>query len=113
MVYEMFDALFGNPVIEKIFFTLNLFEECYAYELSKTFGEPVNRFQQQLKRLENGGIIVSRLIGRCRVYAFNPRYPFLNELRALINRGYIFLPDSEKKLFYIKRKRPRRAGKPL
>ena len=109
----MFDALFGNPVIEKIFFTLNLFEECYAYKLSKTFGEPVNRFQQQLKRLESGGIIVSRLIGRCRVYTFNPRYPFLNELRTLITRGYNFLPDYEKKKFYIKRKRPRRAGKPL
>ena len=108
----MFESLFGNPVIEKILFTLNLFEECYAYELSKTFEAPVNQFQQQLKRLEDGGIIVSRLIGRCRVYAFNPRYPFLDELRILINRGYNFLPDSEKEKFYIKRKRPRRTGKP-
>jgi len=109
----MLEALFGNPVIERIFFTLLVYNESYPLGLAKTFNEPVNRFQQQLKRLEEGGIIVSRLIGRVRIYTFNPRYTFIKELKALISRAYEFVPETEKERFYSKRTRPRRAGKPL
>ncbi len=109
----MFEGLFGNPVIERIFFTILVYNESYALGLAKTFGEPVNRFQQQLKRLEEGGIIVSRLAGRTRIYTFNPRYPFLKELKDLISRAYEFVPEAEKERFYRRRTRPRRAGKPL
>ncbi len=109
----MFERLFGNPVIERIFFTLFVYNESYALGLAKTFQEPVNKFQQQLKRLEEGGIIVSRLVGRVRIYTFNPRYAFLKELKALISRAYEFVPETEKARFYSKRTRPRRAGKPL
>jgi len=65
-----------------------------------------------MKRLENGGIVSSRLMGKVRLYTFNPRYPFLRELRQLIESSYKFLPDSEKEKFYRRRTRPRRAGKP-
>lgn len=109
----MLEGLWGNPVIEKIFFTLLRYGEGYPLGMAKTFGEPVNRFQQQLKRLEDNGIIVSRLIGNVRLYTFNPRYPFLNELKALISKAYEFLPEGEKNKYYKKRTRPRRAGKPL
>lgn len=109
----MLEGLFGNPVVEKIFFTISVYNECYALGLAKTFDEPVNKFQQQLKRLEEGGIIVSRLVGRVRIYTFNPRYPFLEELNALISAAYEFIPGKEKERFYSRRTRPRRAGKPL
>jgi len=109
----MLEGLFGNPVIEKIFFTILVYNESYALRLAKTFDEPVNKFQQQLKRLEEGGIVVSRLVGRTRVYTFNPRYVFLKELKALISKAYEFVPETEKESFFVKRTRPRRAGKPL
>ncbi len=109
----MLEGLFGNPVIEKIFFTISVYNESYALGLAKTFDEPVNKFQQQLKRLEEGGIIVSRLVGRVRIYTFSPRYAFVKELKALISKAYEFVPETEKKRFYSKRTRPRRAGKPL
>lgn len=109
----MLEGLFGNPVIEKIFFTIFVYNESYALGLAKTFDEPVNKFQQQLKRLEEAGIIVSRLAGRTRIYTFNPRYPFLKEFRAFISRAYEFVPETEKERFYKKRTRPRRTGKPL
>jgi len=109
----MLEGLWGNPVIEKILFTLLRSGEGYPLGMAKNFGEPVNRFQQQLKRLEDNGIIVSRLIGNVRLYAFNPRYPFLKELKALISKAYEFIPDDEKDKYYKKRTRPRRAGKPL
>ncbi len=108
----MLEGLFGNVVIEKIFFSLFVYKEGYPLGMAKTFDEPVNKFQQQLKRLEESGIIVSRLVGRVRLYTFNPQYPFLDELQALISKAFAFVPDKEKELYYRKRTRPRRKGKP-
>ena len=108
----MLEGLFGNPVIEKVLFTLFVYGEGYPLGMAKTYDEPVNKFQQQLKRLEDGGIIVSRLVGKVRLYAFNPQYPFKVELQALIARAFEFVPDREKELYYRKRTRPRRKGKP-
>jgi hypothetical protein len=104
---------FLTSIIEKILFTLYVYGEGHPLGMAKTFREPVNRFQQQLKRLENAGIIVSRLIGRVRIYTFNPRYPFLEEMKVLIAKALEFLPEKEKDAYYKKRTRPRRAGKPL
>jgi DNA-binding transcriptional ArsR family regulator len=109
----MLEGLFGNSVIERILFTLLVYEEAYALGLAKLFGEPVNRFQQQLKRLEDAGIVASRRVGRTRLYSVNPRYPFRKELMALVAKAFEFVPEEEKRLFYRKRTRPRRAGKPL
>lgn len=109
----MLEGLFGNITVEKILFTLYVYGEGYPLGMAKTFGAPVNMFQQQLRRLENAGIVVSRLVGRVRIYTLNPRYPFLEELKALVARAYEFLPEKEKSAYYRKRTRPRRAGKPL
>lgn len=109
----MLEGVFGNITIEKIFFTLYVYGDGYPLGMAKTFGEPVNRFQQQLRRLENAGIVASRLIGRVRIYTFNPRYPFLYELKALVAKAYEFLPEKDKASYYMKRTRPRRTGKPL
>jgi len=109
----MLEALFGNITVEKILFFLNTYGEGYPLRMAKTFDVPVNRIQQQLKRLEEGSIVVSRLAGRVRLYTFNPRYPFLNELRAFISKAFEFLPEDQKEKYYRQRTRPRRAGKPL
>ncbi|MDP3296484.1 MAG: winged helix-turn-helix domain-containing protein [Thermodesulfovibrionia bacterium] len=109
----MLEGLFGNVTVEKIFFFLNAYGEGYPFGMARVFGEPVNRIQQQLKRLENSGIVVSRLVGKVRLYTFNPRYPFLKELKSLLSKAYEFIPKKEKDKYYRMRTRPRRAGKPL
>ena len=108
----MLEGLFGNIIVEKILFSLFVYGEVYALGLAKAFNQPVNRFQQQLKRLEEAGIIVSRLAGRTRLYSLNPRFPFRKELEALIAKAFEFVPEDEKVAYYRKRTRPRRAGKP-
>ncbi len=110
---NMLEGLFGNITVEKVLFTLHVHGEGYPMGMAKTFGEPVNSFQQQLRRLENAGIVVSRLIGRVRIYTLNPKYPFLSELKTLLARAYEFIPEKEKDVCYRRRARPRRAGKPL
>ena len=109
----MLEGIFGNVIVEKILFTLYVYGEGYPLGMAKTFEEPVNRIQQQLRRLENAGIIVSSLIGKVRVYTFNPRYPLLKDLKALIAKAFEFVPEKEKNAYYRKRTRPRRTGKPL
>lgn len=111
----MLEAITGNSALEKILFYLLKNEKCYGAELQKTFGEALSPFQKALDRLEKGGIVVSFLFGRTRVYEWNPRYPFLKELKSFLSKAYNFLPQEIKEKYYEPkvRKRPRRRGKPL
>ncbi len=108
----MLETLFGNKVIEKILFYLLTYETGYIRGIAKTFSIPVNGISQQLNRLEEGGVIVSRKIGKIRMYYFNPRYPFLPELKALLQKAMDVLPEVEIEKFYRQRTRPRCKGKP-
>ncbi len=109
----MLEPVLGNGTIEKILFTLESYEQAYPSELSKMFDIPVNGIQQQMDRLESGGVVVSSMVGRTRLYQFNPRYPFLKELKALIRRAMEFLSEKEMQQYYRRRTRPRKKGKPL
>lgn len=83
----MLEALFGNRTVERILLFLARYRTGYASDIAATFGIPVNGVRQQLARLEQGGVIVSRLYGRVRLYEFNPRHAFLDELRALLEKA--------------------------
>jgi hypothetical protein len=111
----MLESLFGNPVIEKALFFLIANEKCYPSQLKDAFQIPLYSFQRALGRLEKGGVIVSHREGKTLIYQFNPRYPFLQELKAFLQKAYDFFPEEIKEKYYepIARKRPRRQGKPL
>jgi predicted Zn-dependent protease with MMP-like domain len=49
------------------------------------------------------------------MYHWNPRYPFIEEFKAFIEKAYSSLPEDFKKKYYerVIRKRPRKKGKPL
>lgn len=110
----MLESLFGGKNIEKILFFLLINQSCYGRQLAQTFQQSLSPIQKALNRLENGGIIVSFLHGKTRIYQFNPRYPFLQELKSLLEKAYMFLPAEFKNKYYEPkiRKRPRRKGKP-
>ena len=111
----MLESLFGNPVIEKILFYLIVNQKCYPSQLKNTFQMPLYSFQKALARLEKGGIVVSYKEGKTLIYEFNPRYPFLNELKIFLEKAYAFFPEDIRQKYYEPaiRKRPRRQGKPL
>ena len=111
----MFEILFGNQTIEKILFYLVKNEECYGADLAKRFDSALYGIQRAFAKLERAGILVSFNKGRTRYYQFNPRYPFLKELRALLEKAFIFLPQDIQETYSSQwqRKRPRRAGKTL
>lgn len=111
----MLESLFGNESIERVLFFLLQNETCYALQLKKLFGTALSPLQQALLRLEKGGILASTLVGRTRVFQFNPRYLFRQELRAFLKGVYETLPTEIRNKYYDVpiRKRPRRTGKPL
>lgn len=111
----MLESLFGTPIIEKILFFLIMNKKCYPSQLRETFNNPLFSFQRALARLEKGGVVVSYKEGKTLVYQFNPRYPFLPELKAFLHKAYAFFPDDIREEYYepVIRKRPRRHGKPL
>ncbi len=111
----MLEFLFGNPVIEKVLFYLIVNQKCYPSKLRENFQIPLYSIQRALARLERGGIVVSHREGKTLIYQLNPRYPFLKELKAFLERAYSSFPEEIRQKYYepIERKRPRRQGKPL
>ena len=111
----MLEKLFGNAVIEKILFFILMNEKGYGSELAKALETPLYSIQKALMRLEDAGVIVALQEGKTRVFQFNPRYPFLQELKAFLEKAYKFLPNEYKEQFYEAptRRRPRKTGKPL
>jgi hypothetical protein len=88
-------------------------DEGYAREIARFFDTDLAPIQKQLDKLENGGILVSRAAGKTRLFSFNPRYPMLDELRALLEKTLEFYPDDVRNALTMSRRRPRRRGKPL
>ena len=110
----MLEALFGNATAEKVLLYLQQYEEGYATAIADTFGNvSLNMVQRQLARFERAGLLVSVCKGRTRLFRWNPRYPFINETRALLAKALRSLPREERRRYFTQRRRPRRGGKPL
>jgi hypothetical protein len=108
----MLESLFGSINKERVLAYLTARGEGYARGIADFFGTNLRNIQLQLDNLESGGVLVSRRLGRTRLYEFNPRYPFLEELTALMERALAFYPEEERERLLGGRRRPRRRGKP-
>jgi hypothetical protein len=81
--------------------------------LPDRFSIPVSMVQKQLLKFEASGLLASQLEGRTRVYAWDPRFPLREQMLALLQRALEFLPTRERQRYFpVRRRRPRRAGKP-
>ncbi len=109
----MLETILSSINSERVLVYLVAREEGYAREISRFFNSGLAPIQKQLEKLENGGVIYSKQVGRTRVYAFDPRYPFLQELQVLIKKALEFYPEDVRDQLLMNRRRPRRSGKPL
>ncbi len=109
----MIEVLLGSKNAERVLVYLFMREEGYAREIASFYNTDLKPIQMQLDKFEKGGVLVSRSIGRTRPYEFNPRYPFLNELRALLEKALSFYPAKEQEELTMNRRRPRAKGKEL
>jgi hypothetical protein len=109
----MLEPLLGSTNKERVLLFILARGEGYPREIARFYETGVAPVQNQLETLERGGILASRLAGRTRLYRFDPRYPLLPELQALLERVLTFYPEEERQRLAVVRQRPRRKGKPL
>jgi hypothetical protein len=108
----MLEPILGSTNCERTLIFILARSKGYPREISRFFDVDLSPIQQQLDKLESGGVLVSQTAGRTRLYEFNPRYPFLKELKALLDKALSFYPEEEKNMLLMNRRRPRRRGKP-
>ncbi len=109
----MIEVILGSKNMERVILYVYAREEGYAREIARFYETDLLPIQKQLDKLEAGGVLVSREVGKTRPYVFNPRYPFLNELKALLGKAFLFFPQEEQDKFIMNRRRPRARGKTL
>ncbi len=115
MVYikMMLEGIFGNKTAEKVLLHIFHCGESYATAIARDFKVALNPVVQQLNRLELSGVIISKAVGRTRLYSFNPKSPFMKPVREIIEIAYEGIPLSERQMIFETRRRPRRKGKPV
>ncbi|MBI3737274.1 winged helix-turn-helix transcriptional regulator, partial [Candidatus Sumerlaeota bacterium] len=104
----MLEPILGSVSRERVLIFLQARGEGYAREIARFFDTNLDPVQKQLDKLEVGGVLSSRSVGRTRLYAFSPRYPFQNELRNLLAKAIQFYPKSVEAKLTLARRRPRR-----
>ena len=109
----MIESLLGSKNAERVLIYILAREEGYAREIAGFYKTDLKSIQMQLDKFEKSGILASRTVGRTRPYMFNPRYPFLKEVRALLEKVLSFYPENEREELIMNRRRPRAKGKTL
>ena len=106
-------ALFGSDSAVKTLLFIENYGEGVCSEIARTYDVPASMIQKQLDKFEEGGVLAAKMVGRSRLYTFNPRFYFLPELKSLLGKALNSLPETQIKKYYRNRKRPRRKGKAL
>ncbi|MCX6354089.1 MAG: ArsR family transcriptional regulator [Candidatus Aureabacteria bacterium] len=109
----MLEPLLGSTGAERVLMYILARGEGYAREIARSFGGDPDSIQKQLVKFESGGVLVSKSAGKTRLYFFNPRYPFLKQLKLLLEKALSFYAKQEREKLLMNRRRPRRRGKPL
>ncbi len=109
----MIEALLGSENAEKVLVFILIRGKGYPSEIASFYKVDLYSVQNQMKKFENGGVLVSFLEGKTRIFEFNPLYIFLPELKQLLQKAVSFYPSEEIEKLKMNRRRPRRSDKPL
>jgi DNA-binding transcriptional ArsR family regulator len=110
----MLDKILGSKTAQKMFLHLYHHGESYPSAVAKDFKMSLGQVQRQFDRFEEAGLIISRLLGRTRVYQFNKKHgAVVKPFMELIKVFYESIPLKEKEKLFSTRRRPRRRGKPV
>jgi DNA-binding transcriptional ArsR family regulator len=110
---SMLETILGSAAAEKVLLYMQNYGQAYGREIADTFELSHSQVQKQLLKLESGGVLVSRLMGRTRLYEWNPRNPLVGPLRNMLAATLDSLPADNQQRYFRKRTRPRRSGKAL
>lgn len=94
--------LFGNESAAKVLLYIENFGSGYPLGIARTFDVPVSQIQRQLERLEDEGLVLSKIAGKRRTYTWNPRCFYLKDLRSLLKKGLAEVSGADKKKYFKK-----------
>lgn len=92
--------LLGSKSAERVLLFLLVNEYGYPSEMQRVHRIPLTPLQSILRKLEKAGVLTSDLRGKTKLYRFNPLYPLLDELKALLKKAFIHLPAEEKRVLF-------------
>ena len=107
------ETLLGSRTAEKVLLYLVHHGEAYPNGAARDLGISLGAVQRQLDRFEGAGFLISRLLGRTRIYTFNPKHPATAPLLELLEFYYEAILLSGREAVFRTRRRPRRRGKPV
>jgi DNA-binding transcriptional ArsR family regulator len=109
----MLDKILGSDIAMKIMLHLVHYEEIYPSAVAKDYELTLSAVQKQFARFEDAGVLVSKLVGRTRVYMFNKKSKAAIKFYELVKVYYDGLSVTDKEKIFSERRRPRRPGKPV
>lgn len=109
----MLDKVLGSEIAMKIMLHLVHYNEIYPSAVAKDYELTLSAVQNQFIRFEDAGILVSKLVGRTRVYLFNKKSKAAMKFYDYIKVYYDGISVHDKEKIFATRRRPRRPGKPV
>jgi hypothetical protein len=107
----MLNEIFGNESAARVLLHLFHYGDIHGAAIANDYGIALSPIQRQLERFERAGVIVSRLAGKTRSYSFNPKSPYSNLVKKIVEISYESIPISERETLFGVRRRPRAPGK--
>ncbi|MFA6237416.1 MAG: hypothetical protein WC635_08835 [Bacteriovorax sp.] len=80
----MLEGLFGNKSAEKVMFSIFLHGELHASAIAQIHKTALDPIKKQLERFEESGFLISRTVGRSKLYKFNEQNPMIKPLKQLL-----------------------------
>jgi len=109
----MLKYIFGNATAEKVLLHIYHYGSIHSAAIAEDYGTSATPIANQLERFEKASILVSKTIGRSRVFSFNLKSPLVKPIKELLKIVYESIPLKEKEIIFKTRRRPRQKGKPV
>jgi predicted transcriptional regulator len=109
----MLELIFGNKTAVKILLHIYHYGEIHASGIANDYNIALTPILKQLERFELAGVLISKEIGRSRLYSFNPKSSYTNHIKSILKINYDNLSLEEKEKIFNIRRKPRRKGKPI
>lgn len=94
----MLEALFGNKSAEKVMMHIYVYGEIHASAIAQAHQTALDPIRKQLERFEEAGFLVSRLVGRSKLYRFNEQNELIPHLREMMAVAYRNLTDEQRQI---------------
>jgi predicted transcriptional regulator len=80
----MLEGLFGNKSAEKVMLSIFEHGELHASAIAQQHETALDPIKKQLERFEEAGFLMSRTVGRSKLYKFNEKNPLIKPLKEIL-----------------------------